>query len=142
MSPAWAAPLTLLAGCAVEEWRGADLQLDVTGAQLGPDADEVLLRICVEGVGNEEEALGAGSVAFAGLPAGDPLTITADTLSEDDAERRTGRVGPVTLGADTPYSAEPWLACEGDDCAACQANGDLAAPGAVDWLLAVRLLNG
>lgn len=129
-----------LAGCAVEEWRNADLQLDATGAALGDDPDEVVLRICVDGVGMEEEALGAGLVAFPGLPAGDPVMVTADTVSAEGDETRTGRVGPVALGLDDPYTSEPWVACEGEPCDLCRTAGDLAAPDEADWLLVVRIL--
>ena len=131
----------LLLGCATEDWRNADLQLDATGADLGLHPDEVRLRICVDGAGNNEDALGAGLVAFPGLPAGEPLTITADTLSDDEDEVRTGRVGPVVLDEDEPYRSLPWQPCSGEGCAACQTSGDLAAPGDLDWLLAVRFVD-
>ena len=47
----------------------------------------------------------------------------------------------VSLSADEPYTAEPWAACEGEACPACQATGDLAGADEPDWLLAVRFLD-
>lgn len=137
---ACAAVAALLGGCGLEEWRNADLQLDVLGAELGDHPDEIRARICVDGAGNMEEALGAGKVGFPGLPAGAPLTITVDTLVDDEDELRGGRAGPVTLDEQNPYSSVGWEPCEGDDCAACVASGALAAEGDQDWLLAVRLV--
>lgn len=126
-----------LAGCALEEYRNADLQLDVLGASLGERPDETRVRICVDGAGNAEEALGAGLLAFPGLPRGEALVVTVDTLAEGADETRSGRAGPVTLGEATPWAELPWEPCEGD-CAACTATGALAAEGEPDWLLAVR----
>lgn len=131
----------LSAGCEVETWRNADLQVDITDAALGEGRDRLRARICVDGVGNAEEALAAGRIGFTGLPAGQPLTITVDTLSDTLDETRTGRAGPLALSADAPYSAEAWTPCEGEGCEACQASGDLAGPDEVDWLLAVRFLD-
>ena len=131
----------MLAGCEVETWRNADLQLDISDAQLGEHRDQVRVRMCVEGAGNAEEALGAGLVGFTGLPAGAPITLTVDTLADDTDEVRTGRAGPVSLSADEPYTSEPWAACEGEACPACQATGDLAGADEPDWLLAVRFLD-
>lgn len=130
----------LLGGCGLEEWRNADLQLDVTDASLGDHPDETRVRICVEGAGNAEEALGAGRLGFPGLPAGEPLQVTVDTLSDEDEEIRTGRAGPVTLGEGQPYAELAWEACE-EGCAACRAEGQLAAADEADWLLAVRFLD-
>lgn len=137
---ALAAAATLCGGCGLEEWRNADLQVDVLGAELGEHPDEVRARICVEGAGNAEEALGAGKIGFPGLPAGEPLTITIDTLVDDVDGQRGGRAGPVTLDAQNPYTSVSWESCAGEDCPACVASGTLAAEGDEDWLLAVRLV--
>ena len=118
----------------MEDWRNADLQVDITGAAWD---DEVVARVCVGGVGAVEEAIGAGRVAFPGLPADGRYTVTIDTLSEDGGAR-TGRASPGVLEESQPYIAAEWIACAGEDCAPCEAEGALAAPGAADWLLAVR----
>ena len=91
----------------------------------------------MDGVGAVEEALGAGRVAFPGLPADQRTTVTIDTLSEGGGAR-TGRASPAALDEAQPYIAVEWIACAGDDCAPCEATGALAEPGAPDWLLAVR----
>lgn len=138
MTLALAALLTL-GGCAVEEWRNADLQLDVQEVAFEGDPTETRVRICVAEVGNEEAALGAGRVAFPAIPVGGPVSVTVDTLSDEAEETRTGRAGPVSLGADAPYATAEWSACDPGDCAACQAAGDRAREGEEDWLLAMRV---
>ncbi len=130
-----------LSGCdaGLEEYRNADLQLEVLDAALGEHPDEVRVRICVEGAGNAEEALGAGRVGFPGLPAGQDLLVTVDALDDEVEELRTGRAGPVTLGASAPWVEQTWTSCEDEAaCEACTATGALAAEGEPDWLLAVR----
>lgn len=123
-----------LGACGLEEYRNADLQLDVAGA---PASDEDRVRICVSGVGLREQALGAGRLAFAGLPADEAAEVTVDLLAED-GEARLGRAGPVILDADAPWARTEWTDCI-EDCAACEATGERAPAGAADWLLAVRL---
>jgi len=142
MSGAARAPLValILTACDVEDWRNADLQLDIEGASLGSVPDEVVGRICIDDVGRTEDALQTGRLAFPGLPAGQPLTVTVDTLDDATDETRTGRAGPVILGADAPYLVSAWEPCEGDACAACTAEGALAQAGEDDWLLAVRFV--
>ena len=134
--------LLLLPACTVEEWRNADLQLDVSGADWG-GYDRA--RICVAGVGQHEAALGAGKLAFTGLPAGAPLAVTVDLLAESEdtasgAGVRVGRAGPIDLSADAPWAKTGWEECDpaDDACDACAASGDLAAAGDPSWLLAVR----
>ncbi|MCK6502733.1 hypothetical protein L6R53_04935, partial [Myxococcota bacterium] len=75
------AALLLLPACEVEEWRNADLQLEVTGAQID---SETIIRVCVDGVGSRDHALGAGRVAYPGLPAAGALTVTVDALEAGD----------------------------------------------------------
>ena len=130
------APLTV--HCGGEDWRNADLQLDILDADLGEHPDEVRVRLCVDGVGNHEEALGAGSVAFLGLPPDADAAITVDALSDSLDETRVGRAGPITLGDDQPWAETTWSPCEDEDCTACQSSGDRVAEGDPDWLLAVR----
>lgn len=130
----------LLSGCDVEDWRNADLQLDIQDAALGETPDEVVGRICVDGVGQTEDALQTGRLGFPGLPAGQALDVIVDTLDAATDETRTGRAGPVTLSADAAYLVATWEPCEGDACAACTASGTLAEAGEEDWLLAVRFV--
>ena len=75
-------------GCGLEEWRNADLHLDIRGASL---FDEDRVRLCVEGVGHRDQALGAGRVAFTGLPAGEPAMVTVEQLSDEGGS--LGRAG-------------------------------------------------
>lgn len=128
------AACVLLGACGLEEYRNADLQLDVVGA---PASDEDRVRICVSGVGNREQALGAGRLAFAGLPAGEAAEVTVDLL-DAEGEARLGRAGPVVLDADEPWARTGWQDCT-EDCVACVASGERAPAGEADWLLAVRL---
>jgi hypothetical protein len=124
----------LLSGCAIEEWRNADLQLDVSGTDW--DTEE-RVRLCVDGVGILEEALASGRVGFTGLPEGIEITLTVDILEESDDEGvgvRRGRAGPVSF-ADGDWQSVEWAECE-DDCTACTASGERAESGG--RLLAVR----
>ncbi len=121
--------VVLWTGCSVEDWRSADLQLDIGGAPWGTE-DRV--RICVDGVGNLEEALGAGRVAFTGIPVQDEVTVTVDLLDEDEA--RLGRAGPIVLRE--TWQRTEWSLCE-EDCTACTASGT-RAEGEASLLLAIR----
>lgn len=132
--------LLALTGCEVEGVRNADLQLDIAGADLGEDPDEAIVRICVQDVGNHEEALGAGAIAFTGLPPDQAVVLSVHVLAADDDERSTGSVGPVQLGPDQPYLELDWGHCI-DECVACQASGERVAAGEDDALLAVRFLD-
>jgi hypothetical protein len=134
--------LLLSSACAVEEWRNADLQLDVRGAAVH---DEDLVRICVEGVGILEQAAGAGRLGFTGIPQGEDVAITVDLVAQvDTAGVGTWgyRVGPALLGADPAYLEVDAAPCaEGEDCALCATAGERAPEGQPDWLLAVRFLD-
>ena len=121
--------------CVVEEWRNADVHLDVIGSDLH---DEDRVRICVEGIGNREQALGAGRLAFSGLPLGSPVVVVVDALGEQEESRR-GRVGPVELDEENPWAEAVWNICE-DGCQACAAEGELVREGDGDWLLGIRFL--
>ena len=123
-----AALAAALAGCGGVEWRNADLQVDVAGAAW---TDEDVVRICVAGVGEHEEAAGRGLIAFPGLPLGDPVEVRVSILD------RPGGAGPVELSEETPYARVAWADCE--DCAPCTAEGAPAAAGDPDRLLAIRL---
>ena len=125
----------VLGGCGLEEWRNADLHLDILGAAL---SDEDRVRLCVEGVGHRDQALGAGRVAFTGLPAGEPAVVTVEHLAEDGGS--LGRAGPVELDGSAVVEVD-WASCE-DSCTPCEADGERAADGASDWLLGVRFVEG
>ncbi|RME21332.1 MAG: hypothetical protein D6798_18400 [Deltaproteobacteria bacterium] len=138
-------PLLSIA-CEVEEWRNADLQLDITGAEL--DSEDII-RICIDGTGSRDAALGAGRVAFPGIPATGTVTVTVDALapgtdsgdsadSGDGAESvRLGRVGPVDFTA-TGYIEQAWQPCEGD-CSPCR-QATVGVDDADSRLLAVRFV--
>lgn len=125
--------LLILAACGPMDWRHADHQLDILGANPG---DEERVRICVEGVGMHESTVGEGRVAFAGLPTGGDLMVTVDLFGEDD--ERAGRAGPHTFVEGEPHATVDWQACTQGDCSMCQTSGDLAEPGTADRLLAIR----
>ncbi|MCB9780852.1 MAG: hypothetical protein H6742_19950 [Alphaproteobacteria bacterium] len=133
-----AAPL--LWGCAVEDWRNADLQLEIAGVDPGTQA---IVRTCVDGVGSRDAALGAGRVAFPGLPTDGDLTVTVDVLETADTgsdATRSGRAGPITFSGDVIVQQAAWTACDDADCPPCR---EAAAPvdtGAAGRLLAVRFL--
>lgn len=130
---AWLGCLAL-PSCVTEEWRSADLQLDVTGTDW--DTEE-RVRLCVEGVGIQEEALAAGRVGFTGLPEDIEITLTVDILEDSGAGGagvRRGRAGPISF-TEGVWQAAEWEDCEGD-CPGCTASGDRAASDG--RLLAVR----
>ena len=116
---ALAGALLLLPACEVEEWRNADLQLEVTGAAID---SETIIRVCVDGVGTRDHALGAGRVAYPGLPAEGPLTVTVDALveAEDTGQDAVllGRAGPVVFDGSAHLEAA-WVTCQ-DDCTPCR----------------------
>ena len=130
---AWLGCLAL-PSCVTEEWRSADLQLDVTGTDW--DTEE-RVRLCVEGVGIQEEALAAGRVGFTGLPEDIEITLTVDILEDSGAGGagvRRGRAGPISF-TEGVWQAAEWEDCEGD-CPGCTASGARAASDG--RLLAVR----
>ena len=142
---AWRAPglgalrvgALLLAGCEVEEWRNADLQLDVDAAALD---STTLIRVCVAGTGSRDHALGGGRVAYPGLPAEGALTVTVDALQAQDTGLDAvllGRAGPVVFDGDDHLEAT-WAACEAD-CTPCR-EADATVDEQDNRLLAVRFL--
>ena len=135
--PVALAGVVLALACGMEEYRNADLQLDVAGADV---TDEDRVRICVGEVGLREQAVGAGRLGFAGLPAGGQYSVVVDQLAVDGVSR-LGRAGPVLLGEEVSWAEVAWEDCS-EDCAACEAAGDRAVAGAADWLLAVHFLEG
>jgi hypothetical protein len=113
-------PLLLGAACA-DDWRTADLQLDVTGAGL---SDEDAVRVCVTGVTVHEEALGAGRVAVTGLPLEGELEIRVSAFSGDDEDRVSAIGGAAgRLSDEAPYASVPFEACAAG-CEPCVVQGD------------------
>lgn len=142
---ALAAAGLLAGGCEIEQWRNADLQLEVTGAALHSTD---LVKVCVEDVGARTVALGAGRVGYPGLPLEGALTVTVDVLAEgqdtgldDDTGAteavRLGRAGPVTFDG-TALIEAAWQPCEGD-CTPCR-QAAIAVDEADNRLLAVRFI--
>lgn len=149
-----ALPLALLlTHCAREEYRNADLQLDID-APLPAVADRV--RICSEGVRSRTMGAGGERYALPGLPMDQPAEVVVDVLAEiDDAgQDDTGgdalisvaRTVRVTLGASEPYlhtTLETFATTdeEIETCEAClePCRTSTAAPTEEDsWLLTVR----
>lgn len=125
----------LLVGCTTEEWRNADLQLDIVGASWDT---EDRARLCVEGVGILEEAMAAGRIGYTGVPDDIEVVLTVDLLDADDtsgAGVRQGRAGPISF-ADGDWQSVDWEVCE-EDCSGCTSGGEARAE-AGGRLLAVR----
>ena len=126
--------LILLSGCVTEEWSRADLQLDITGAHW---ESEARARLCVDGVGNYEEAMAAGLIGYTGVPEDIEVVLTGDILDDSEtsgAGIRLGRAGPISF-ADGDWQAVAWEECDGD-CPACTTSGERVDSGGL--LLAVR----
>lgn len=129
--------LAALAGCGLEDWRNADLQLEIEGASLDT---RTLTRVCVSGLGARTGALKDGRLAYPGLPAEGAVELTVDALQAEDTGGdavRIGRAGPVVFEAQTRLTVA-WSPCEGD-CPPCR---ESAAPAEEEptRLLAVRFL--
>ena len=100
-----------------------------------------------------EAALGAGSIAFTGLPIDTSLEVTVDAVEEVEPDTgtaaqylRIGRAGPLNLSPDTPWVETDWETCTPDDvgqddpvlCNPCQSPGAPVASGQNSSVLAVR----
>ena len=143
----------ILSGCSIQSWRPADYQLDIRGAPLS-DTDRI--RICIDNIGMRESAVGAGRVAFTGLPLDTSLNVTVDALVSipvdtaepgDTADSNTaeidvqiGRAGPITLEPNTQWLETNWSKCEGP-CEVCQSPGSLNTAGTRTSTLAIRFLD-
>ena len=143
----------ILSGCSIQSWRPADYQLDIRGASL-VDTDRI--RICIDDFGMRESAVGAGRIAFTGLPLDAPLRVTVDALMTVDGDTgdaddtaqgsvtqrdiQMGRAGPIELNPDTPWLETDWNACN-DACDACQSPGSLTSAGSRTSTLAIRFLD-
>ncbi len=139
LSASLAGPLLALslAGCGLEEWRNADLQLEVQGAVLDTQAS---MRVCVAEVGTRSGALKAGRLAYPGLPVEGTLTVVVDALEAGDTgidAVRIGRAGPVDFEADGVQTVD-WQDCT-EDCEPCREAASPAEPEQ-SRLLAVRFL--
>ncbi|MAY79329.1 MAG: hypothetical protein CL930_00915 [Deltaproteobacteria bacterium] len=99
--------LLMAMSCAEPSWRHADLQLDITHANV-QDTDRV--RICIDGVRIEETTVGHGKLAFSQLPEQGPISIAVDHIVDEES---VGAIEPVTLDEDTPWAEVPWVSCEG-----------------------------
>jgi hypothetical protein len=128
--------LALLLGC-TEEWRNADIHIDVIGADW-IDTDAV--RLCLQGSGVHEQALGAGRVGFTGIEVGAAGPLRVDILDPDDDTRIIGHAGPVALSADVPWQVVDWEACSEAGCDPCTSEGRRVEEGTPSWLLSVRFL--
>ena len=103
-----------------------------------------------------ESAVGAGRVAFTGLPLDTSLNVTVDALVSipvdtaepgDTADSNTaeidvqiGRAGPITLEPKTQWLETNWSECEGP-CEVCQSPGSLNTAGTRTSTLAIRFLD-
>ncbi len=149
--------LLTLAGCTREEYRNADLQLDILDIQ---PAYAERIRVCVEGVRSRTMGAGGGRYALPGLPPDRLAEVTVDVLVEigTDTQDDTGldalvtvaSTGRVSLSAD-----EPWRQVElehfadgadaAQDCSECpepcRTNTNAAPTEEDSWLLATRFLD-
>lgn len=128
--------LALLLGC-MEEWRNADVHVDVTGAAW-TDTDPV--RLCLQDSGVHEQALGAGRVGFTGIAVGVSGPLTVDILDPGDDSRALGRAGPIEISEDVPWQSVDWQDCGEAGCDACTSEGRRVEEGSPSWLLSVRFL--
>lgn len=141
----------LAVACGREEWRNADLQLDID-APVPTGTGEV--RVCVQGQGIRTVGAAGDLYAVPGLVAGGDVSVTVDalSLSGEGAGVVLGRCGPVDLGPGTPWRREPWMTWgdstqDTSDTGAlvpapepCTASGSFAPDEEDSWLLAVRFL--
>lgn len=120
--------VTLLGGCAAEEYDRTDLQLDVDAPL---PADAATLHVCVSGTGTLDLGAGNGRAAFTGILAGEPLSATVDALDADGVVLGSAQ---ADFDVDTPYVRAPWTT--GGD--ACTDPGRRAPADADTWLLGIR----
>jgi hypothetical protein len=145
------AALLLLGACTREQYRNADLQLDILGA-LPSHADRV--RICVEDLRSRTVGAGGDRYAVPGLPVGEPATVIVDALVEREGGD-SGLLDLITVARSTQVTFtgdDPWLETElevfADDaeqawaCNGCPTPCGVTATAAEteeeSWLLTVR----
>ena len=94
-----------------------------------------------------EAAVGAGRIAFTGLPVDTEIQVTVDALLsvEGDTgllaeEARFGRAGPQELSSVSPWMETEWTTCT-EDCTPCQTPGDLAGENSETQVLAIRFID-
>ncbi len=128
--------IAALAGCSVETWRLADLQVDID-APLPATAEWV--HICVAGVGEHLEGAANGRVAMPALPFADAHEITVEVWADDEDPELAlvGTTGPLTLTLTEPYLAVP---LQLGTSAPCTAEGEVAPKDSASWLLVARFL--
>ena len=104
--------------------------------------------------------MGAGSIAFTGLPPDTELRITVDALltidEHDDTassyDLRSGRAGPACLGVEQEWALTEWSDCslesgpdaaetESGSCEPCQTPGERVSNGDPSIVLAIRFLD-
>jgi hypothetical protein len=153
VSPRGLPLILLLFGCAREEYRNADLQLDILAPQPAW-ADRV--RVCVEGVRARTFGAGAGRYAVPGLPVGELAEVTVQVIVEaQDPAGETGLEQLIAAGSTARVSlseSTPWLetelelyahsAQEALDCTGCpepcHTDTQAAESEEESWLLATR----
>lgn len=124
----------MLLGC-TEEWRNADIQVDIEGAEW---ADTDVVRVCLDGFGVLEQALGAGRVALTGVAVGTDGELNIDILAEEGTEQRQGRAGPIWLGDGPSWQEVTWEPCTQPPCTACTGSGQRVSDDVDSWLVALR----
>lgn len=128
--PAVGAVAALAAGCALPDYRVAELQVDVDTPL---PAEAATLHLCVSGFGSYDAGAGNGRAAFAGLPVGQVYEVEIDVL--DEAEVLLGRAR-ATVDEATPWALAPWEAAPADP--PCEDRGHGATAGEPDLLLVTR----
>ena len=117
-------------GCALPDYRLAELQVDVDTAL---PAEAATLHLCVGGFGSYDAGAGNGRAAFAGLPVGEEYEVEIDVL--DAAELLIGRAR-ATVDEAVPYALAPWEGSPADP--PCADRGHGATADEPDLLLVVR----
>ena len=149
--------LLVHAGCAREEYRNADLQLDIRAIQPAI-ADRV--RLCVEGVRTRTVGAGGGRYAVTGLPMGQPAVVAVDVLVEAQGGTTDDRgleelITVASTGWVSMSASQTWLEAElelyaeseqaAQDCAdcpqPCTTSTNAAETEEESWLLAARFLD-
>ena len=135
----------MLTSCTTQTWVAADMQLDITGSNF-QDTDRA--RVCVEGFGMREVALGTGHIAFTGLPSDTDISVVVDIIGYEsmdsavsEASLRNGRAGPIELGPEQLWLETEWEPCADENsCEICQTPGKPSVTNTNSTMLAIRFL--